>query len=141
MATFEQLAADLYKISIKTSENVHKVVRLVALAADQALVMGTPVDTSRARSNWLVSCGEPRDDTIEPYVPGKGGSSAAASSQAALEQGKQEIEASPVGATIYISNNLPYITKLNEGWSRQAPSGFVEKAIEEAAVAVESAYP
>ncbi|HEX2242748.1 MAG TPA: hypothetical protein VHK27_05760 [Gammaproteobacteria bacterium] len=29
---------------------------------------------------------------------------------------------------LHIQNNVPYIERLNDGWSSQAPAGFVEKA-------------
>lgn len=34
-----------------------------------------------------------------------------------------------VGDTIFIRNNAPYITRLNEGSSPQAEAGFVQNAI------------
>ena len=32
--------------------------------------------------------------------------------------------------TVYISNNLPYIQRLNDGYSQQAPENFVESAVQ-----------
>ena len=29
----------------------------------------------------------------------------------------------------FITNNLPYIKRLNEGWSKQAPAHFIEQVI------------
>ena len=32
--------------------------------------------------------------------------------------------------SIYITNNVPYIDRLNNGWSQQSPAGFVDKAVQ-----------
>ena len=36
-----------------------------------------------------------------------------------------------VGDTIYLANNLPYIRKLEEGSSQQAPAGMVALSVQE----------
>jgi len=93
------------------------------------LVYKTPVDTSQALSNWQVSLGSPIDNKIPPYFPGEGGSSRNSSAQAALEAGRNILKQKRPGVTIYISNVLPYIRRLNDGYSKQAPAGFVERAV------------
>ena len=37
-----------------------------------------------------------------------------------------------LGPQIDITNDAPYIMRLNDGWSKQAPIGFIERAIDEA---------
>ena len=103
--------------------------RRAALAVDATVVLATPVDTGRARSNWQVEIGEAATGVIEPYVPGKESSTAGQNARAAIEQGKSKVAQYKGGTAIHITNNLPYIGRLNNGWSAQAPSGFVEKAI------------
>jgi hypothetical protein len=125
---------------------VGKVVRLAALAIDQTIVMATPVDTGRARSNWLVSLSTPREDMIEAYAPipkmvSTPGSRLRerANAQAALNQGQAQIAARQPGEAIFISNNLPYIQRLNDGYSAQAPAAFVAASIDAAVAAVAGA--
>lgn len=82
---------------------------------------GTPRDTGWAAANWVASVGQPFTGTV-----GSPDSVDFGSQQAAL--------AAVLGfkvsdARAYISNNVPYILKLNEGWSQQAPSAFVQAAI------------
>lgn len=113
----------------RIEENADALVRKVALAVDTAVVMATPVDEGRARSNWQVGIGEAPEGIKEPYSPGKGGDTGAANAQEAIEQGKRIIHRYTKGSTIHITNNLPYIQRLNDGWSAQAPAGFVEKAV------------
>lgn len=98
----------------KVIGTLEKTVRAVTLVVDKTLADTTPVDTGRARANWLPSLNAP--DTRQ------------------VEAGQKE-DVGPVLAsyrikdTIYISNNLPYIRRLNDGWSKQAPAGFVDRAL------------
>lgn len=116
-------------IAARVEPNAHNVVRKTALAVDQTVVMATPVDEGRARANWQVRAGIAATDVIPPYAPGKGGSTSAQNTQAALEQGKIAISSAQPGQEIHITNNLPYIGPLNDGHSAQAPAGFVEQAV------------
>ena len=34
--------------------------------------------------------------------------------------------------SVFVSNNVPYILKLNDGHSQQAPAGFIQTAIHKA---------
>lgn len=110
-------------------KNMNKAVREVALIADREVVLQTPVDTGRARSNWIVSLGSPSREQQDAYTPGQGGSTGADNARAALEQAAAEISRRQPGQDINISNNLPYIGRLNEGYSAQAPAGFVQAAV------------
>lgn len=115
---------------------VDKIVRTVAIVADRELVLATPVDTGRARSNWVVSLGSPAELPIEAYVPGSKGSTSGANSQAATNQAQEEINRRQTEQDVYISNNVDYIEHLNNGSSAQAPAGFVQAAIKRAVDAV-----
>ena len=122
----------------KVTEGADALTRRVALAADQAVVMGTPVDTGRARSNWIVALGAAPSQTIEAYSPGEAGNTEAANTQAALDQGEAVIRGyRGEGQEIHITNNLPYIQRLNDGYSAQAPANFVEQAVLEAVQVVQ----
>lgn len=107
-------------------------VRATALAVDQAVVLATPVDKGRARSNWLVELDAPARTTIEAYSPGQKGSTSEANTAAALAQGRATVAAydGNRNKSIAISNNLSYIDALNNGKSQQAPAGFVDKAVQ-----------
>lgn len=83
---------------------------------------GTPVDTGWARANWIPQIGQP--------AAGTAGSPENVSA-AASESGKAAVAAgySYLNGPAHITNNVPYIVRLNEGSSKQAPSGFVQRAI------------
>lgn len=124
----------------RVSDNVGRTVRKTALAVDQAVVLSTPVDTGRARSNWRVSLGSRPRGVINPYSPGSGlGRGEQQNAQAAMAQAAAAVAQRRDGQDIYISNNVPYIGKLNDGSSRQAPAGFVQQAVMAGVAAVKGA--
>ena len=99
----------------KVNGTLSQAVRKVALAVDRELVNQTPVDTGRARANWIPSVGSPSVKIVEP------GEKPDASA---------EFQTFTLDKTIFLSNNLPYIRRLNEGHSDQAPAGFVDNAVQ-----------
>lgn len=119
----------------KLDRNVNQAVRKVGLVLHRELVLGTPVDTGTARSNWFVSLGAPADGTrkaFAPYPKGSQGGGAGvgenANASRALEAGAAKLAQRKPGQSIYVTNNLPYITRLDEGHSAQAPANFVKRA-------------
>jgi hypothetical protein len=101
-------------------ETVREDVFGLALDVHGNLVEATPVDTGHARINWTPTVAAPARGEIEGADP-----SSAVDPVVALGP------ASP-GDIMFITNNVPYIRRLNEGSSPQAPAGFVEKAVERA---------
>jgi hypothetical protein len=97
------------EILAKLHHNANVLVSTVVLETQAKLKEQSPVDTGRFRANWLISEDE-LDDTT--YPDGQ--------------------EAPPYTLEItadkdyYITNSLPYAQRLAEGWSRQAPAGWVE---------------
>ena len=87
--------------------------QLVALTLDihGELVMVTPKDTGFASNNWILSIGAPAEITVP--LGGPGAALAALGTVTGLQP-------------IFITNNVEYITALDDGWSPQAPKGFVK---------------
>lgn len=100
-----------------------------ALAIVGDLAYKTPVDTSQALSNWQVTLDTPATGNISPHYPGLQGSTQRASAAETLNLAKAVLKTKKPGQAIYITNNLPYIKRLNDGYSAQAPAGFVERAV------------
>ena len=110
--------------------NVNSAIKKVVIAVDQAVVLATPVDRGPARSNWQVSLGQPKTNVISAYAPGdKLGVGEQANAAGALDQGRAAVAGRQEGQDVYIANNIPYIGKLNDGSSAQAPVNFVEQAV------------
>lgn len=121
------LATRMQAIANTVERNAVTVVKEVAKAIAPVLVYATPVDTSRARVNWQAGIGTIPSDVLFPQ-PSKppsadyGGQVAVAAIIATANQYAG-------GSYLAIANNAPYIQRLNRGWSSQAPSAFVQKAV------------
>lgn len=129
--SFERFAKRMKRRGANVPHEVNRIKRLTALAVDQALVLGTPVDTGTARSNWIVTLGTASNQTQGAFSPlSKGDMSESENARAAMAQGKSVISQAKPGQAIHLTNNLEYIMPLNEGHSAQAPAGFVEEAVD-----------
>ena len=127
-----QFTKRLDDISEQVELNTAEEVRELALRVDSKVVLETPVDEGRARANWITSLNRASNETVEPTggqdaEPPGGGPNA----QKSIDQGLAVAAQYQFGQSIFISNNLPYIVKLNEGSSTQAPAGFVEAAVQD----------
>lgn len=101
-----------------------KLIKRLALNVTANLVEDTPVDTGWARANWVPQIGAPRS-TPSGTRPTDGGRASTADQAA----GQASVLGYKLGPKIHISNNVPYIKKLNAGSSSQAPAAFVQAAI------------
>lgn len=122
--------AGAIRIVVKAAEGfAEKVVRKLALDIVANLVAapsegGTPVDTGWARANWLPRVGSPATGTV---------GSPTSVTRSAQQAGLQQVATWKMGAgKVWITNAVPYIGRLNAGWSKQAPAGFVQAAIRRA---------
>lgn len=88
---------------------------------------GTPVDTGWARANWIASVGKPVGQPVGD--PESGVEQANAAQQAGIGA---VLGYKLAFGPVYLTNNVPYILRLNDGHSQQASSGFVQRAITEA---------
>lgn len=101
----------------------------IALTIVGDLAYHTPVDTSQALSNWDVTLDAPATGKHGPHVRGKHGSTQQESAAQTLNEAKTVLAGKQPGQAIFITNNQPYIRRLNEGYSKQVPAGFVERAV------------
>lgn len=128
MATLKSLADRLFRVADSLDTELKAAKTEVATTLVRELVQRTPVDTSRALSNWQATTGTALG-RIDPHVMGKGGSTQEASAAIAIAQATAAIRAAAPEQVLAIFNALPYIQRLNEGYSDQAPAGFVEAAV------------
>jgi hypothetical protein len=112
-----EFALSLERFGKVTTEQATTIVRKITLELDSAVVMTTPVDTGRARGNWYPSIGAPSSE-INESATDKDGSASKSRIDAVVSTAE-------LGKTIWLSNNLDYITKLENGHSKQAPNGMV----------------
>ena len=105
---------DLNKFAKSMDIELETVVRKLAFEIYKGVTQKTPVDTGRAKANWMLGYGSinstiTNNTTFTAVQPPKG-------------SGKRPI---------YITNNLPYINKLENGSSKQAPTGMVNLTMNE----------
>jgi hypothetical protein len=130
VAEAREFARHLELIAEAVRRNTLITVKRAAIAADQTAVMKTPVDTGRARANWLVSVGVAEYTVTEAAKKLSKG----AATNAALEQGRDAILSYKLGqGGIFITNSVAYIGFLDAGSSAQAPKGMTAAAIQAAA--------
>ena len=139
MARPDIFARRMDEIAERVETNAIEVVKGIASAVDQAVVLHSPVDTGRFRANWRVALDEPVEDEIEAYHPGEEGSTAGANAQEAFIQAEGVIAQYQPGQVIWISNPLSQGPALNNGSSAQAPAGFVETALRQGVEAIRKA--
>jgi len=82
------------------------------------VVMDTPVDTGRARGNWQISIGNSTGSQLN--VEDKDGG-------ATINKATSELLTDKTTAPVFIQNNLPYIKKLEYGYSKKSPRGMLRK--------------
>lgn len=127
--TFEALANRVIRSAKTLPQRVSNTAIAAALEVVQDLNEHTPVDTSKALSNWQTRLNSPVSTAIPAFVAGLQGSSKNQSAQVVLTAAKATLFGKKQGIPIYISNVLPYITPLNSGTSTKEPAGFVQRAV------------
>lgn len=120
--------ADGLSIHVELTEYTSQEMRKLGILADQAIVSATPFRDGRAKANWLMSLSSPETGTNDNE------STFDRVGSFSINLAKSVIDKYPADSLpdIWICNNLPYIQRLNEGWSEQAGSKYVETAIEQA---------
>ena len=96
---------------------IPKCMRMFMVEFYRQCTISTPVDTGRARWGWNCSIGSPN-----LTVPAEGKYTL----DVARANDTFTVSAVSGKETLYVSNAVPYIWKLNDGYSRQAPARFVE---------------
>lgn len=129
MANLNDLANRIDKVPTKIGMQVVELKRQIVIAIVTDLAYKTPVDTSQALSNWDVSTGQPITVKHGPYFAGFAGSTKGVSAIETIARAVQAAKQFKPNETAYIANNQPYIRKLNDGWSAQAPAGFAQRAV------------
>lgn len=117
-------------IAVGVEKNSNAMVSKTVITVASAVALRTPVDTGRARANWRTNIGGPLVAPVSSFPSGKKGSTGAAAAGQVISDATSKMEGYKQGGVpVYISNNLPYIDRLNKGHSKQAPAGFIESAI------------
>lgn len=110
--------SDWKKVSQKLDRVLSEGIRATLFEVGTAIIKETPVDTGRARGNWQASVN---------YAAGA--ELIRTSEGAAITQLSQSASAA-IGNTFFFTNNVPYIRRLEYGYSEQAPQGMVRRNLQ-----------
>jgi hypothetical protein len=127
MASLAQFAINIKRRGQSVPRQVNTIVKKVSGAALQAVVSATPVAEGRARGGWLVGLGVANDSSGGLDTSGANTISAGNSVIGQRKPGDQ---------AVFISNNVEYISFLNQGSSAQAPADFVGIAARKASATI-----
>lgn len=108
-------SGDISRFAKLTKEAQDKIARTAALDLFAGTIRSTPVKDGRARGNWQTTVGSPAGTETRREDPS--GTQAIAEVMANTPQG--------AGQEVFLTNNLPYIEKLEYGSSTQAPAGMM----------------
>ena len=121
-------SVDLRRFRDKVEGRQGIFLRKLALDIGSSVVLMTPVDTGRARAGWLAGV------NTAPTAIGD-----MATAQEVIERIRQSVGNAKPGDTIFLVNNVHYITILEQGrfadsdgimrGSPQAPSGMVAETL------------
>lgn len=108
-------SSDIEKIAKKLNQSIESTVRATALELFGSIIVGTPVLTGRAKGNWQTSINEPITSIVDRTDETE-----------SIAELKDVAGGSIAGKILWLSNNLPYIRRLEfDGHSSQAPAGMV----------------
>lgn len=126
-------ALDVSKWCGESLDRLDVVSRKIALEMFRRVILRTPVATGRARGNWPCTIGAPAIGELGTKDPSGRATIANATAVGLAWRAR-------TGASILITNNLPYIERLEHGYSKQAPAGMVAVTVAEfGGVAIEEA--
>lgn len=115
-------SADIAKFVVQAKGNIDEAARRATILLAQGVILKSPVDTGRFRGNWMFAAGAVPRQTLTTTDP---------SGQATLSRLIAQIDTTGAGGITYLSNNLPYAVRLENGWSKQAPQGMVRLTAQE----------
>lgn len=111
-------ASDIAKFAKLTNASLDETGRAITLELFSSVIKDTPVDTGRARGNWQTSLGAPKDGEVSRNGDGP-----------ALAEVTSETAKFGMGKVIFLANGLPYILRLEYGWSKQQPGGMARRNV------------
>lgn len=126
--------SDISKFTKKVEKNANNVFKATALQIFGRIIKMSPVGNpsiwkfpsasnyvgGRFRNNWNTNIGSPDLSANR---------NASASGKASTSEMRSESVKVKIGDVIYMTNNLPYAERLENGWSSQAPIGMVKTTI------------
>lgn len=137
-------AVDISKFVEKTGLKLGLIMRKLAMQALRGVVMKTPVLTGRLRGNWRVGLNV-IDLTTDWLLKDKVGQNTIARGEAIINlstgrDAKGRFTQKMTDLAIFITNNLPYALKIEDGGSPvKAPEGMLKITFQEVVIGLQVA--
>jgi len=117
---------DIRRFEQAVSGASEQTIRAAALEVFTSIIERTPIVSGRARGNWQTSTNARPRGTLPIRNANR-----------AVAEANLSALTYTLADTIYFANNLPYIQRLEDGWSQQAPAGMVQVSLDGFTQAVE----
>lgn len=121
MLDVSSFLSSVESFSRKVEEETDQLVSTLFADLSAKVIEGTPVDTGRSRGNWYPSKDAPSSAYDENYFDPT--AAKAVDRAAVFSLGVK------AGGIVWLSSSVPYIDKLENGSSRQAPLGMVSVSL------------
>lgn len=103
--------------ALNVPKNMEDAIQATAFQLFSDIIRATPVDEGTARANWILTFNQPSTATVKTKDTSPNGQSSIAKvSQRIFDKERDRY---------ILTNNLPYIERLEFGYSKQAPAGMV----------------
>lgn len=109
-------SSDVAKFAKLAGSSVDETGRAIVLELFGSTIKDTPVKSGRAKGNWQTTIGTPASGTTDRLGEAE-----------ALAEVASESAKFGMGKVIYLANGLPYILRLEYGWSKQQPGGMARR--------------
>ena len=102
--------------AVENIDSLEAKLRALMIDLAERIIDRTPVKTGHAKANWQGSINTVVTEELEGFDP---------SGEVTKSSMMQVFQSFELGQTMYLQNNVPYINRLEYGWSQQAPEGMV----------------
>lgn len=120
----KSLKAQIEAIAKKKMAEIDKASRATLIRLTGRIIQETPYATGRAKGNWLGAYGSA--DTSVYYDVSDDRQGSKAKSDVNEKLGSVSFGSEP----FYFTNSLPYIQRLEYGWSAQKPNGMLRRTLQ-----------
>lgn len=117
----------LARYAVGIERATEEIVKLIVQPGFNEMVRSTPVDTSQAVSNWVVSHGAPSSGVRGPVTQSIKGSGAGVARSIVMREGGMAIQGYRLNRPMYIVNNTPYISVLAYGGRKRKAHNMVRR--------------
>lgn len=127
---------NLLKWADQQNKNIGQVIRATILDVSKDVILRTPVDTGNLVANWIPTLNAPSTalTTVKKELKDdiKAPKSEKNKKQSIVSDRQNEINTvikDAVGKVFYLSNNVSYAKKIENGFSDQAPAGMLKVSV------------